>query len=190
MAGIPAGKTSSVKALDRTFILQTEFKLTPKQAVVTSVTLDGQVIHKVERSFPHPIDSEEDYRAAETAIMAQHESIAKKIIANGADFIRQTKSIKISRLDRLGIIPGISYVANIASKLEGETPPLVYHQSKLIMEIADAVSSSSRVGPLKVAAIISDQGNYILDRIEGEGHLVTLKDETDIGKILKEIENG
>ncbi len=190
MAGNPAGRTSSVKALDKNFILQTEFKVSPKQSIVTSVTLDGQVIHKVERTYPHVIENEDDLRAAETAINSQHESIAKKIIANGADFIKQTKSINISRTDRLGVIPGISYAVNINEKLAGENPPLVYQQSKMIMDIGDAISASSRVGSLKMAAIISEQGKYILDRVEKEGHLVTLKDETEIGKIITEIENA
>jgi hypothetical protein len=188
MPGLPPGRTSSVKAQDRTFILQTEFKVNPKRAIVTSVSLDGQVIHRVERSYPLEIESDDDLRQAEAAIVSQHEAIARKIISDTADFIRQTKSINISRSDRLGIIPGISYVANIEEKLIDENPPMVYKQANLIMQIGDAISATSRVGPLKLAAIISDQGKFVLDRVEKSGHLVTLKSEADIGTIILEIE--
>jgi hypothetical protein len=187
MAGNPAGRTSSVKANDKTFILQTEFKITPRQAIVTTVTLDGQVIHKVEKSYLQEIESELEFREAETAILAQHESIARKIIANSADFIRQTKSIKISRADRLGVIRGVSYVADVDKQLEDENSPTIYRQAKLITQICDGISASSRMGSLRAAAIISEQGKYVLDGMGKQRHLVTLKEEADIGKIIPEI---
>ena len=130
-----------------------------------------------------------DFRETEAAIVSQHESIARKIIANSVDFIRQTKSIKISRSDRLGVIPGIAYVANVEEKLNGENPPMVYQQAKLIMQIGDAITATSRVGALKMAAIISDQGKFVLDRMEEDGHLVTLKNDADIGTLISEIES-
>ncbi|UCE65669.1 MAG: hypothetical protein JSU85_12520 [Candidatus Zixiibacteriota bacterium] len=189
MPGLPPGRTSSVKAQDKKFILQTEFKINPKRAIVTTVSLDGQVIHKVEHSYPLEIETDEDFKETEAAIVAQHESIARKIIVNSNDFIRQTKSIKISRSDRLGVIPGIAYVANVEEKLNGENPPMVYQQARLIMQIGDAITATSRVGALKIAAIISDQGKFVLDRMEEHGHLVTLKNDADIGSIITEIES-
>ncbi|UCC80708.1 MAG: hypothetical protein JSW64_04950 [Candidatus Zixiibacteriota bacterium] len=190
MTGLPPGRTSSVKAQDRTFILQTEFKTKPKRAIVTSVSLEGQVIHKVERSYLLEIENDDDLREAEASIVSQHESIARKIISDTADFIRQTKSIRISRADRLGIIPGIAYVANIEDKLSGDNPPMIYNQAKLITQIGDAIAATSRVGALKLAAIISDQGKFVLDRMEEAGHLVTLKSEAEIGSIISEIEGS
>lgn len=187
MAGNPAGRTSSVKANDKTFILQTEFRVTPRQVIVTTVSLDGQVIHKVEKAYLSGIESEAEFREAEKTILAQHESIARKIIANSADFIRQTKSIKISRSDRLGVIPGVSFVANIEEKLSEENPLMIYQQAKLITQISDAISASSRMGKMKIAAIISEQGKFVIDRIEDVGHLITLKGDADIGNIIQEI---
>lgn len=189
MAGIPAGRTSSVKASGKSFILQTEFKLKPKQAIVTAVSLDGQVIHRVEKAYSLGIESEKEFLEAERAINSQHESIARKIVANSADFIRRTKSIKISRADRLGVIPGVSYVADVDEKLNGENPAAVYQQAKMIMQIGNAIGATSRVGKLKAAAIISEQGKFVLDNLTKTNYLVTLKGEADIGKIIPEIIN-
>ncbi len=190
MAGIPAGRTSSVKALEKTFILQTEFRPSPRPVIVTSVSLDGRNVHKVERSYSDPYDTEEGFNAAEAIIRAQHNGLAKKIMANGADFIRQTRAIRISREDRLGIIPGVSYVANVDEKLATENPPAIYIQSMLIIAIGDAVSQASRSGSFKVGAIISDQGKYIVDRVENTGFLISLKSDADIGKVIKQVQEG
>ena len=190
MAGLPPGRSSSVKTANKTFILQTEFRTTPKTAIVTSVTLDGQIVHKVERSYGQPWEAEEDYKSAETAINSQHSGLERKIKVNGNDFIRQTSSIKISKVDRLGVIPGISFVAPLDEKLAADNPAPIYVQSQLILDIADAVSEASRNGAFKIAAIINDQGKYFVDRDETRGYLVTLRPDAEIGKVLKEVMEG
>ncbi len=190
MAGIPAGRTSSVEASEKIFILQTEFRATPKPVIITAVSLEGQTVHKVERSYSEPFETEAEFNAAEATIKAQHDGLAKKIRANGADFVRQTRSIKISKTDSLGVIPGVSYVADIDEKLATENPPAIYIQSMLILAIADAVSQSSRSGAFKAGAIINDQGKYIVDREGSIGYLISLKPDADIGKVLNEVLGG
>ncbi len=190
MAGIPAGRTSSVKALEKTFILQTEFRPTPRPVIVTSVSLDGRTVHRVERSYSDPYDTDEGFDAAENTIKAQHNGLARKIKANGADFVRQTRSIKISKIDCLGVIPGVAYVADIDEKLATENPPAIYIQSMLILAIGDAVSQSSRSGPFVVGAIISEQGKYVVDRKDNTGFLISLKPDADIAEVIKEVQAG
>jgi hypothetical protein len=186
MPVMPAGRTSSVKAQGKTFIIQTEFRPDPGPVIISAVTLDGQTVHKVERAYDSPFDTETGFLAAEAAIVAQHENLAKKIRENAADFIKKTRSIQISRIDRLGIIPGVSYIADIDEKLSGDSPAPVYAQSRVVLEIADAISQSSRVGPFQIAAIVSDQGKFILNRDDGKGYLLSLKHDADIGQVMKE----
>lgn len=186
MPVMPAGRTSSVKAQGKTFIIQTEFRPEPGPVIISSVSLDGQTVHKVERAYPNPFDTEDGLQAAEAAIVAQHESLARKIRDNAADFIKKTRSIKISKIDRLGIIQGVSYIADIEEKLTGVNPAPIYTQSKMVLDIADAISKSSRAGEFEIAAILSEQGKFILDRDEGRGFLLSLKHDADIGRIIKE----
>ncbi len=192
MPGIPAGKTSSVKVMDKTFILQTEFRLKPKPAIVTSVALDGQVMHKVERQYIRPYEADHDFRAAEDAINAQHTAIARKLSSGGADFIGVTKepTISISREDKLGVISGVSFVANLEEKLAADNPSSVYIQSKLIVEISDAIRSGTRSGRFLNAAVISKNGKFILDKSDGKAYLLSLKPEAEISKIITEIKNA
>jgi hypothetical protein len=186
MTRTPAGRTSSIKALNKTFILQTEFVTKPRTRIVTSVALEGQIIHKVERTFDSHLESDEDFRIAETAVVAQHQNLAKKIQTNGADFIKQTRSIRISAMDRLALIPGVSFVADIEEKLVAEKPHEIYTQSKLVAEIADALSLTTKMGDFKTAAILSEHGKFVLERAEGKNFLMTLKPDAEVGTILNE----
>jgi len=150
------------------------------------VALDGQIIHKVERTYDNQIETEEDLKAAEAAVVAQHQNLAKKMQANGADFIKQTRSIKISAVDRLALVPGVSTVVDIEEKLIGEKPHSLYVQTKLIAEIADAVSESTKMGPMKLSAIIGEQGKFIVSRCDGKDYLLSLKPEADLRQVLAE----
>jgi hypothetical protein len=60
----------------------------------------------------------------------------------------------------------------------------------MVLEIADAVSKSSRSGKFKIAAILSDQGKYLVDRDESGGILVSLKPDADPGRVMKEANQG
>ena len=91
MAKAPAGITSSVKAEGKTYILQTEFlvitgKQTAKMSstkpsgkIVTTVAIEGQVVHKVEKMYSEPWHSENDFMLAEKAVKKQHISLIFKV---------------------------------------------------------------------------------------------------------------
>jgi hypothetical protein len=183
---IPAGRTSSVRALNKVFILQTEFLAKPRPRIVTSVALEGQIIHRVERTYDNGLETEEDLHTAEAAVIAQHQNLAKKIQTNGADFIKQTRSIKISAVDRLTLIPGILTVSDVQEKLDNQDSDALYAQAKYISEIGDAITNSTKMGPIKLGAIISEQGKFILSRAEGKDYLLSLRSEADIGEVLNE----
>jgi hypothetical protein len=182
----PAGRTSSVKALNKVFILQTEFLTKPRPRIVTSVALEGQIIHKVERTYDNSFESEEDLKIAEAAVVMQHQNLAKKMQTNGADFIKQTRSIKISAVDRLALIPGVSIAVDVQEKLNTDNPLPVYVQARRISEISQAISNSTKMGPLRLAALIGEQGKFILSRADGKDNLLSLRPEADLREIISE----
>ncbi len=186
MTRLPSGRTSSVKALNKVFILQTEFVAKPKPRIITSVALDGQIIHKVERTYDNLIASDDDLRLAEAAVATQHQNLARKMQTSGAEFIKQTRSIKISAVDRLALVPGVSTVTDVEEKLNSPSPHAIYVQSKYVSDIAHAITVSTKMGPLKLAAMISEQGKYILAKSEGRPFVLTLKPEADIRQVISE----
>jgi hypothetical protein len=150
------------------------------------VALDGQIIHRVERTYDNGLETEEELKVAEAAVIAQHQNLAKKMQTNGADFIKQTRSIKISAVDRLALIPGISVVSDVQEKLDGQNPHGIYVEAKYISEIADAITNATKMGPIKLGAIIGEQGKFILSRAEGRDYLLSLKPEAEIGEVINE----
>ncbi|NMC42413.1 MAG: hypothetical protein GYA46_00715 [candidate division Zixibacteria bacterium] len=74
---IPSGRTSVVKKGDVTFQLQTEYARLPRPRVTTSVSLNGRVLHKIERDLPGELDSLERMHEAEEVIKSQHLEVAR-----------------------------------------------------------------------------------------------------------------
>jgi hypothetical protein len=79
MAGsfIPAGRTSVVKKGDVAFQLQTEYARLPRPRVTTSVSLNGRILHKIEKDLSAEIDSLDRMHEVEDIIKTQHLEVAK-----------------------------------------------------------------------------------------------------------------
>jgi hypothetical protein len=74
---IPAGRTSAVKKGDVAFQLQTEYARLPHPRVTTSVSLNGRVLHKIEKELPFVIETVEQMHEVEEIIKSQHLEVAK-----------------------------------------------------------------------------------------------------------------
>lgn len=92
---IPVGRTSLVKRGAVDVQVQTEYATRPSPRVTTTLSFQGQVLHKVERALEKPVDTFEEQRSIEQEMRQQHDEI-------------------------LGIIQSESYVS--AMKLEPRTP--------------------------------------------------------------------
>jgi hypothetical protein len=57
----------------------------------------------------------------------------------------------------------------------------------MLCEVGDSVSSGTRMGTLKIVAINSEQGKFILNRINGHNYLLSVKPETDMTLVLNEV---
>src|SRR3972149_5978240 len=72
---IPAGRTSSVTWEGKIFQVQTEFVTRPNPKVVSSIILDGKLIHKVEKPWKGEIKAEEQ-KEVEQFLKKEHEKEA------------------------------------------------------------------------------------------------------------------
>lgn len=85
---IPTGRTSLVKKDNLSLQVQTEYAFRPVPRITTTISREGQVIHKVERALDRPITSIEEQDLAENTIRRQHAEIVN-IIKRGSVIPRQ-----------------------------------------------------------------------------------------------------
>ncbi len=79
MAGpfIPSGRTSTVTKGNEVYQLQTEYARQPHPRVTTSVSVQGRVLHKIERALEAEVDSIERMHEVEDVIKAQHLEVSR-----------------------------------------------------------------------------------------------------------------
>jgi hypothetical protein len=212
MLKAPAGLTSSVKADNKIFILQTEFLTVPKSQnnvdgklssggrqgpggkIVTSVAVDGQVVHKVEKVLHGFVESSELFSQIEKTIKKQHISVARVIASRPREFVASASEIKVSPADRLRVIQGVAEVVEVNkessqdfSRQPGFHRPIMENLGK-IRNLVFAISQNTRLGRLqKIVGSIEDR-KFLLTGCGGNFYLLNLKNDVDITKILKDLE--
>jgi len=97
---IPTGRTSSVTWEGKIFQVQTEFITRPNPKVVSSIILDGKLIHKVEKSWKGETKAEAQ-EEIEQFLKKEHEKVARALKKNPYDFLSGGKEDFHSQVQRL-----------------------------------------------------------------------------------------
>jgi len=113
---IPTGRTSLVKKDALALQVQTEYAHRPNPRITTTVSRDGQVIHKIERNLERQINSVEEQDRAEIIIKRQHAEIIG-IIKKGSMMAPTAPAVESreeplpqSVYERMCAIPGVQRV--------------------------------------------------------------------------------
>ncbi|HLA76466.1 MAG TPA: response regulator transcription factor [Vicinamibacteria bacterium] len=78
-AHLPGGLLSKLAVRGAPVTIQTEAENRPDFMVTTLVARSGQVIRKIESSWPHPLQRRADQAAAEAQVRRQHERVAATV---------------------------------------------------------------------------------------------------------------
>ncbi len=84
---VPNGRLSAVDHGDQKIQIQTEFSKYPEPRVATSVSIGGQVIHKIQKSWGKTIDSLEEMRVVEEIINKQHNEVTALVRDHAATLV-------------------------------------------------------------------------------------------------------
>jgi len=76
---IPNGLVSEASFKDAKLCVQTEFAQRPKPRVTTTISLNGEVVEKVENIWERPPQTEEDKQEIEKFLKRQHQQVLEKI---------------------------------------------------------------------------------------------------------------
>jgi hypothetical protein len=206
MTKIPAGLTSSVTANNKSFILQTEFVASPanhdglegveslSSLIKTTVAVEGQVVHKVEKAFAGPIDTEEAFIDAEKAVKQQHISVARIVSSKPREFIANVSELTISAEDRLGVIPGIAEVLKVdlanpaAAPIQSGSGKQFTEKIEPIRDLVLAVSQNTRLGKLKKLVGAIEDKKFMLIGYGGSTYFLGLAGDADVSSIFQELD--
>jgi hypothetical protein len=76
---IPVGRTSLAQQGGRSLQVQTEYAPRPVPRITTTISHEGQVVHKVERSLDHAVESVDEQSRVERTLRRQHTEIVEII---------------------------------------------------------------------------------------------------------------
>lgn len=206
MAKIPAGLTSSVTADAKNFILQTEFTLSsggrqreefdPNATghIKTTVAVEGQVVHKVDKTYRELFDSEEAFISAEKAVKQQHLAVARQVVSKPREFLASVSELTISGEDRLGLIPGVADVIQIdLANLSNQSQPAGPRANslknlELIRDLVFAITQNTKLGKLKKMVGTIDDKKFMLVGYGGHSYFLNLKEDADVSSVLSELD--
>jgi hypothetical protein len=151
----PAGRTSSVTREGKVFQIQTEFVARPKPKAVTSIILEGKVIHKTEKMWNGKL-TEENQTKIEQFLRREHQGVASSLKKDPYDFLPGVKEKfqkQIEKLSRLKEIEN-SFISNYNGTLL--YPPekedrYLHTLSKILaqaLRLGQSLTDSSRVGEI------------------------------------------
>ncbi len=202
MTKIPAGLTSSVKAGDKSFILQTEFIAGNQSGdeniisgrIKTTVAVSGQVVHKLEKPYIGADNEQDPISVAEKALKRQHITVARKVSSQPKEFLQSVSELTVSIEDRLALVPGIKNVEPIDLRNLAEyehnnsSDNPILRNIPSIKDLVIAVSQNTRLGKLQRMVGIVEDGKYILSGFGGETFLFALHDDADVSEVIAQLE--
>jgi hypothetical protein len=206
MVKIPAGLTSSVTADAKNFILQTEFTFpsTGKRPnefdpnatghIKTTVAVEGQVVHKVDKTYRELFDTEEAFILAEKAVKQQHLAVARQVVSKPKEFLASVSELTISGEDRLGLIPGIADVVQIDwNNLSNQPQQAGIHNNmlknlELTRDLVFAVTQNTKLGKLKRMVGTIEDKKFMLVGYGGHSYYLNLRENADVSSVLAELD--
>jgi hypothetical protein len=156
----PAGRTSSVTWEGKTFQVQTEFVTRPNPKVVSSIILDGKLIHKVDKTWKGEIKTEEQ-KEIEQFLKKEHEKVTRALKKNPYDFLSGGKEdfqSQVQRLSGLKEIDNPFILMYDGSPLYPDKKDEVFLKkfSKTIaqaLRLASSLTDSSKLGEIRAGIL-------------------------------------
>ncbi len=120
---IPSGRTSLIKRGSGSLQVQTEYAYRPYPRLTTTISNNGQVVHKIEKKLDRPIESFEEQSRVESIMKKQHSEVLEIIredssITHGHPTEPEGSAVsqltpEVTFRDRLKEIPGVSHVYHL-----------------------------------------------------------------------------
>jgi predicted regulator of Ras-like GTPase activity (Roadblock/LC7/MglB family) len=124
---VPNGRLSAVDHGDQKIQIQTEFSTYPEPRVATTVSIGGQVVHKIQKAWGKTIDSLDEMRTVEEIINKQHNEVTELVHEHASTLLahstttseRAHKAHSPEVLERIKKIPEVqsAFIVTVEGKL-------------------------------------------------------------------------
>lgn len=151
---IPTGRTSLVKKNGADLQIQTEYAYRPYARITTTIILNGQVLHKIEKKLGKPIESFEEQAVMGNRMKKQHGEVVSIIKENDA-----TSLLKKSDSQP---IPIVSQEVLQSQSIEKQSSAVIEEKSEL--SVADKFKA---INGVKYVYHLNIDGEFV-NKIEGD----------------------
>ncbi len=122
---IPAGRLAAINHGGQKIEIQTEFSKYPEPRIATAVSLEGRVIHKIQKQWGKQIDSPEELHTVEELINKQHNEVVALVNEHAATLVAHSGKAEASQpaapdlLDRVNKLPEVesAFIVTAEGKL-------------------------------------------------------------------------
>jgi hypothetical protein len=207
----PAGISGEATSGEKKFCVQTEFAPRPKPRITTSISLNGEVVQKVENVWDKLPKSEEDRDEIEKFLRKQHREVIKDIEDKGKrPVLSDEKTEKIATSGEKENQEVISKVRKVISGNEGVTGCVLFSKEDQIIgqdaqdtkdqamvdlslctiDLVSFLSSVSKVGTLSGGLLENDQMKMVFIPIKDDLLSLRVDPDTDVKQLVQKVKSA
>jgi hypothetical protein len=203
---IPGGLSSEAVVKEDKFCVQTEFAHRPKPRVTTTISLNGEVVEKVENPWDRSPHTDEDREEIEIFLKRQHQQVLETIKNKGEkpaspepekEEVTPAVGDELSKVDRElysydGVCRWISLMEDgrmSTRRISGSEDEDIKEQVKLIKDLALFLTTVTRLGNLVGGVLHLAKGFLLLLPLHHRLLAVQLDPKVDVKSLVKRIKS-
>lgn len=203
---IPGGLSSEAVVKEDKFCVQTEFAQRPKPRVTTTISLNGEVVEKVENPWDRSPHTEEDKEEIEKFLKRQHQQVLETIKGTGekpASPKPENKEVapavgdELSKVDQeLSSYDGVSGWVSLMEdgqmstrRISGSEDKDIKDQVKLIKDLTLFLPTVTNLGKFVGGVMHLAKGFLLLLPLHHRLLAVQLDPKVDVKSLVKRIKS-
>lgn len=192
---LPAGRLAKVEHDGVVIQIQTEFSWRPHPRIATGVFIDGVVIHKIQKDWDAPVETDEQQRVAENFINRQHAEVVGIIESQKRELVsRQRQTSTEDLLEKILRLEGVNAAwcmtrKGVISPDSGGRELLPEYKAtfETLIDLCAMLSSNSSVGQLIDGNIVLQDDSLVILRREGRHYIVGYAPDFEPADILERV---
>jgi len=194
---LPPGRLSKVSEDGVLLQIQTEFSWRPRPRVATTVSLDGVVLHKIQKDWDAPLETDEQKKVVENFVNKQHDEVVEVIKAKKKELVKGHKGKGISSaLADLTELKGV-YAAwcltrkGVVTSDSGgkELLPEYISLFENLVSLCEFLAETTAVGDFVEGRIVLEEDNLIVMRKDKQIFVIGFDNVDRAQELVTEIRN-